>query len=91
MKTATTLLRAVDSTFQHESAGILRHYFGHAPSLKEILETLDAFPTHDNQRYYGFQKTFGIHYEVGDYDKLLNDARKRNRVFTDKLSLAAAR
>jgi hypothetical protein len=59
------------------------------PSLKNILETLDAFPTPDNQGYYGFQKTFGIYYEVSDYDKLLGDARKRNRVFLDKLSLAA--
>ena len=61
------------------------------PSLKNILETLDAFPTPDNQGYYGFQKTFGIYYEVSDYGKLLGDARKRNRVFLDKLSLAASR
>jgi hypothetical protein len=58
------------------------------PSLKNILQTLDAFPTPDNQGYYGFQKTFGIYYEVSDYDKLLSDARKRNRIFLDKLSLA---
>jgi hypothetical protein len=61
------------------------------PSLKDILETLDAFPTPDNQGYYRFQKTFGIYYEVSDYDKLLNDARKRNRVFLDKLSLASGK
>jgi hypothetical protein len=61
------------------------------PSLKNILETLDAFPTPDNRGYYGFQKTFGIHYEVSDYDKLLSDARKRSRVFLDTLSLAATR
>jgi hypothetical protein len=61
------------------------------PSLREILETLDAFPTPDNQGYYGFQKTFGIYYEVSDYDKLLGDARKRNRIFLDKLSLAVSR
>lgn len=59
------------------------------PTLRNILETLDAFPTPDNQGYYGFQKTFGIYYEVSDYDKLLSDARKRNRVFLDKLNLAA--
>jgi len=61
------------------------------PTLKNVLETLDAFPTPDNQGYYGFQKTFGIYYEVSDYDKLLNDARKRNRIFLDKLSLAATK
>ena len=58
------------------------------PSLREILETLDDFPT---QGYYRFQKTFGIYYEVSDYDKLLGDARKRNRIFLDKLSLAVSR
>jgi hypothetical protein len=61
------------------------------PTLKNVLETLDAFPTPDNQGYYGFQKTFGIYYEVSDYDKLLNDAKKRNRIFLDKLSLAATK
>ena len=51
------------------------------PSLQDILEAFDAFPTPDNQGYYGFQKTYGIYYEVSGYDKLLRDARKRNRIF----------
>jgi hypothetical protein len=57
------------------------------PTLKNILETNDAYPTPDNQGYYGFQKTFGIYYEVSSYDKLLQDARKRNRIFFEKLNV----
>jgi hypothetical protein len=57
------------------------------PTLKDILETNDAYPTPDGQGYYGFQKTFGIYYEVTSYDKLLQDARKRNRIFFDKLNV----
>ncbi|UPK35482.1 ATP-binding protein [Bradyrhizobium sp. 186] len=59
------------------------------PSLKDILETNDAYPTPDGQGYYGFQKTFGIYYEVSSYDKLLQDARKRNRIFFEKLNVLA--
>ena len=57
------------------------------PTLKDILETNDAYPTPDGQGYYGFQKTFGIYYEVTSYDKLLQDARKRNCIFFDKLNV----
>lgn len=57
------------------------------PSLRDILETNDAYPTPDGQGYYGFQKTFGIYYEVASYDKVLHDARKRNRIFFEKLNV----
>ena len=56
-------------------------------TLKDILETNDAYPTPDGLGYHGFQKTFGIYYEVTSYDKLLQDARKRNRIFFDKLNV----
>jgi hypothetical protein len=59
------------------------------PTLTNVLDTLDALPTPDSQGYYGFQKKFGIYYEVIDYDKLLSDARKRNRIFMDKLNFAS--
>ncbi|MEX0853740.1 MAG: hypothetical protein WD036_10740 [Bauldia sp.] len=57
------------------------------PTLAKVLKTLDALPTPDGQGYYGFHKAYGVYYEVMDYDKLLNDARKRNRVFFDKLNV----
>jgi hypothetical protein len=59
------------------------------PTLTNVLDTLDALPTPDSQGYYGFQKKFGVYYEVCDYDKLLSDARKRNRVFMDKLNFVS--
>ncbi len=57
------------------------------PTLKKVLRTIDAIPTPDNQGYYGFQKTYSAYYEVIDYNKLLNDAKKRNRIFFDKINL----
>lgn len=57
------------------------------PTLKRVLKTIDATPTPDNQGYYGFHKTYSAYYEVIDYNKLLGDAKKRNRIFFDKLNV----
>ncbi len=48
---------------------------------------VDAILTPDNQGYYGFHKTYAAYYEVIDYNKLLSDAKKRNRIFFDKINL----
>lgn len=56
-------------------------------TLKVILKDFDAQPTPDNQGYYGFNKTYGVYFEVIDYNKMLRDATKRNRIFFDKLNL----
>jgi hypothetical protein len=56
-------------------------------TLKTILADLDALPTPDNEGYYGFNKTHGVYFEVIDYNKMLRDAKKRNRIFFDKLNL----
>lgn len=57
------------------------------PTLRNALNEFDAFVTPDGQGYYGFQRTFGMYYEVVSYDKLLRDAEKRNRIFFDKLNI----
>jgi hypothetical protein len=57
------------------------------PTLQTILADLDALATPDNQSYYGFNKTHGVYFEVIDYNKMLRDATKRNRIFFDKLNL----
>jgi hypothetical protein len=57
------------------------------PSLRTILKDFDAFIAPDNQSYYGFNKTYGVYFEVIDYNKMLRDATKRNRIFFDKLNL----
>lgn len=56
-------------------------------SLKTILIRQDLTPTPDGLMYYGYHKNLGIYQEVIDYGKLLSDAKRRNRVFFDKLNL----
>ncbi|TIN40433.1 MAG: hypothetical protein E5Y10_33600 [Mesorhizobium sp.] len=43
-------------------------------------------PTPDQRSYYGYHRTFGIYFEVIDYGRLLADAKRRNRVFFDRLN-----
>jgi hypothetical protein len=57
------------------------------PTLKTVLADLDTFTTPDHQSYYGFNKNHGIYFEVFDYNKMLRDATKRNRIFFDKLNI----
>jgi hypothetical protein len=57
------------------------------PSLREVMKDIDAFSTPDNQGYYGFHRGYNVYYEVIDYNKMLRDATKRNRIFFDKLNL----
>jgi len=61
------------------------------PTLRRALEAFDATVMPDNQGYYGFQRHFGAYYEVIDYNKLLRDARRRNRIFFDKLNILGNR
>ena len=51
------------------------------------MKDMDAFITPDNQGYYGFHRGYGVFYEIMDYNKLLRDAKQRNRIFFDKLNL----
>ncbi|MCF6371092.1 ATP-binding protein [Rhizobium halophilum] len=57
------------------------------PSLREILIDRDMNPTPDGLTFYGYHKNYGIYLEVIDYSKLLSDAKKRNRIFFDKLNV----
>ena len=61
------------------------------PSLRKTLDAFDATVMPDNQGYYGFQRHYSAYYEVIDYNKLLRDARKRNRIFFDKLNILGNR
>src|SRR3546814_5806143 len=49
------------------------------PRLRQILIDFDANATPDNQGFYGYHRTHKVYYEVIDYTKMLQDARKRNR------------
>lgn len=57
------------------------------PSLREVLLDRDAQGTPDGLSYYGYHKNHSVYFEVIDYTKLLTDAKRRNRVFFDKLNL----
>jgi len=61
------------------------------PTMKQALKDLDAWETPDKQGYYGFHRGYSVYYEVMDYSKLLIDAKKRNRIFFDKLNLIRVR
>lgn len=56
-------------------------------SLRTAMIDLQATVTPDNQGYYGYHRTRRIYYEVIDYNKLLREAQKRNRIFFDKLNI----
>jgi hypothetical protein len=57
------------------------------PSMRKVLDAFDAQPTPDQQGFYGYHQRWGIYYEFISYNKLLNDAKKRNRIFFEKLNL----
>ncbi|TAZ31333.1 ATP-binding protein [Rhizobium leguminosarum] len=57
------------------------------PRLRQILKDFSATQTPDNQGYYGYHPNYRVYYEVMDYAKMLGDAKKRNRIFFDKLNL----
>lgn len=55
--------------------------------LEITLVNMSAFKTPDNLGYYGFNPSLNAYYEVISYQKLLTDARKRNRILFEKLNL----
>lgn len=55
--------------------------------LRQILVDFNATMTPDKQGYYGYHANHKVYYEVIDYTKMLSDAKKRNRIFFDKLNL----
>jgi len=60
-------------------------------TLMKALAFADAIATPDGQGYYGYSKHYMAYYEVIDYNKLLRDAKKRNRIFFDKLNILGNR
>lgn len=54
-------------------------------SLRESAESRGLVETQDKQGYFGFNQMYGAYIEVISYDKLLKDAKQRNRALFDKL------
>ncbi|MGO8021197.1 ATP-binding protein [Rhizobium leguminosarum] len=57
------------------------------PAMKRVLIDRDAKGSPDGLSYYGYHANHAVYYEVIDYGRLLADAKRRNRVFFDKLNL----
>jgi len=57
-------------------------------NLRNYAENMyDYTPTPDGLGYFNFNKNLKAYIEVISYDKLVQDAQKRNRVLFEKLNL----
>ena len=54
-------------------------------SMRESAESRSLTATQDNEGYFGYNPTYGAYIEVISYDKLLKNAKQRNRALFDKL------
>ena len=54
-------------------------------SVRESAESRGLTETQDKMGYFGFNTGYGAYVEVISYDKLLKDAKQRNKVLFDKL------
>lgn len=57
------------------------------PPVERRIQNMGARRTPDNLGYYGFNEALNAYYEVISYTKLLDDAKKRNRILFEKLNL----
>lgn len=55
--------------------------------MERFIEQYGFTQTPDLLGYYGFNKSYNAYFEVLSYDKILNDAKKRNQVLFDKLGI----
>lgn len=55
------------------------------PTLKKSAARAGLVQTQDGEGYFGYNPNVGTYIEVISYDKLLKDAKQRNRALFDKL------
>lgn len=60
------------------------------PKIQSIMNTYDYTLTNDGLGYFGYNKNYKAYVELISYDKLLDDANKRNKILFDKLSLPSS-
>jgi hypothetical protein len=58
--------------------------------IEIIAQNKNLAPTPDNLGYFGFNTTLSTYVEIISYAKLLQDAKKRNKILFDKLHLPVA-
>ena len=57
------------------------------PKMRQFAEEAALIAAPDGLGYFGFNPNRNAYIEVVSYDKLLQDAKKRNRVFFEKLNI----
>jgi len=57
------------------------------PRIKAIAIDHDFVKTPDNEGYFKYHQAQGCYIEIISYDKVLNDAKKRNRAFFEQLQI----
>lgn len=55
--------------------------------LRELAKHHDFTPTPDGRGFFSFHTGYNAYIEILSYDKVLRDARKRNRAFFERLGL----
>ncbi len=55
--------------------------------IRQYAEEKDCTPSPDNLGYFYYHKNYSIYIEIISYDKLVSDAKKRNQVLFEKLSV----
>jgi hypothetical protein len=57
------------------------------PSMIQIARESEMRQTPDGKGYYKYSENYNAYMEIVAFDQLLDDARKRNRMFFDKLNI----
>ena len=57
------------------------------PTLQKQARDYQLTKTPDSQGYFGYHKEYGAYIEVISFDKLIDDAKRRNKILFDKLGL----
>lgn len=55
--------------------------------MERFIEQFSFTQTPDKLGYFAYNKIYNAYFEILSYDKILNDAKKRNRVLFDKLGV----
>ncbi len=57
------------------------------PTLQKQARDYQLTRTPDSQGYFGYHKEYGAYIEVISFDKLIDDAQRRNKILFDKMGL----
>lgn len=57
------------------------------PRIRAIADNHDFVKTPDNEGYFKYHQSLGCYIEIVSYDKVLDDAKKRNRAFFERLQI----